>query len=56
MTTSRTLFGDVVNIDYVKNPENDQTFVIEENELDKYLAQGYVRVTQEQAVELMSKQ
>lgn len=49
-------FGNAVNIDYVKNPENNQTFAIEACELEKYLGLGYIRLTKSEAVELMSKQ
>ena len=50
------VFGKAVNIDYVKNPENDVAFAIDESQLDQYLASGYIRLTQAEAHELMSKQ
>ena len=56
MKSSRELFGDAVNIDWIKDPKNNQTFAVEESEVEKHLAQGYIHITEKEAVELTSMQ
>lgn len=43
------------NVYYVKNPENNTAFAVDEHQLDKYKKLGYVVISKEDAHELMFK-